>query len=278
MSKNVYQITRSISSFLVATGVTTPLATPLATLITLPILTVASCFFFPSHSQASDLIVSASASLKDAFIEIKNEFEKENPQHKLLYNFAAGGLLRIQIEQGAPVDVFASAAVSDLELLKKKSAIVENSIVRFASNKLVAIVPLSQKENCKTLDDLKKSTVKRIAVGNPNTVPAGKYTEESLAHFAILTALKPKFVFGENVRQVLDYTERNEVDAAFVFATDAMQSKTVKTAFVLDSRSHSPIIYSAGIVARTKKNELAKTFVSFLTHRGKYILTKYGFE
>jgi molybdate transport system substrate-binding protein len=125
---------------------------------------------------------------------------------------------------------------------------------------------------------LQKKEIKRIALGNTDTVPAGRYAKETLGTAKLFEALRPKMIFTENVRQVLDYVERGEVEAGFVFATDAMTAKKSKLAFVVDEKMHRPIIYGITVIKESKQPDLAKAFLAYVKSKGKTVLAKHGFQ
>jgi molybdate transport system substrate-binding protein len=226
---------------------------------------------------ARELTVSAAASLTNAFPEIGQLFEKQHPGTKIIFNFAATGPLLQQIAQGAPVDVFASADQKSMNQAQEKGLIVPASRKDFVSNTLVLIVPQDSKLALSGLKDLTSPAVKRVALGNPATVPVGRYTREALTKAGLWEALQPKLIMGESVRQVLDYVSRAEVDAGFVFATDAAIAKG-KVTTVTQVQGHQPIVYPVALVAAGQKKALAQEFLNFLfAPESVAILAKYGF-
>ncbi|MGA2515321.1 MAG: molybdate ABC transporter substrate-binding protein [Thermodesulfobacteriota bacterium] len=228
---------------------------------------------------AKEITVSAAISLKDAFVEIGKIFKERHPGVKLVFNFAASGDLARQIEAGAPVDLFASAAQNDMDDIDRKGLLVANSRANFASNKMVLVKPARSRIPVNSFQDLQKNEIKRVVIGNPKTVPAGRYAEGILRYFSLWDVVKEKLVFAEHVRQVLDYVDRNEVDAAILYSTDAfLRDKQVKTVAVAPDGSHQPIIYSIATVKGTKNENLAKSFISLiLSEEGKKVLQKFGF-
>jgi molybdate transport system substrate-binding protein len=226
---------------------------------------------------AQELIVSAAASLTNALKEVAGQFEKTHPGTKIVCNFAASGPLLQQIAQGAPVDVFASADQKTMNQAQEKGLIVPASRKNFVSNTLVLIAPENPGLPLAGLGDLASPDVKRVALGNPATVPVGRYTQEALTKAGLWETLKPKFIYGESVRQVLDYVSRGEVDAGFVFATDAAIGKgQVKT--VVEVQGHQPIIYPLALVAASQKKDLAQDFLDFvLSPAAQVFFKKYGF-
>jgi len=224
------------------------------------------------NAQSQEITVSAAISLKNAFEEIGKLYESENAGTKVAFNFGASGDLAKQIEGGAPVDVFASAA--------QKGLILPGSRRDFAKNSVVLIQPASSKLEIKKFEDLMKPEIKKVSIGNPLTVPAGRYAQEVLTHFKLWDGIKDRLVFAENVRQVLDYAARNEADAGIVYMTDAkLREKEVRVAAIAPQESHKPVIYPLGIVKDSKNEASAKAFTALvLSEEGRKILQKYGFE
>jgi len=147
----------------------------------------------------------------------------------------------------------------------------------FVSNTLVLIAPEKSDFPLAALKGLDAPEIKRVALGNPETVPVGRYTQEALTKAGLWESLKPKFIYGESVRQVLDYVSRGEVDAGFVFATDAAIAKG-KVKIVAAAQGHQPIIYPAALVAASPKKALAQSFLDFmLSPAAREIFNKYGF-
>jgi molybdate transport system substrate-binding protein len=241
-------------------------------------LTIATLLFFflATSAQAADLVVSAAASLTNAFGEMKAPFEKAHPGTNVVFNFAASGPLLKQIEQGAPVDVFASADQETMD--KAASFIVPSSRVNFVGNVLVLIVPAQDGLALNSPADLRKDNVSRIAIGNPESVPVGRYTKAALTAAGLYEALEPKLVLAESVTQALDYVARGEVQAGFVYATDAASRQgKVKTA--AEVTGHKPIIYPVALLEASGNKELGQAFINYVNGaEGQAILAKYGFK
>lgn len=245
------------------------------------------CFLFilfglrPSMAQPlKEITVSAAISLKNAFERIGKVFEEKHPGTRVRFNFAASGDLARQIGAGAPVDAFASAAQQDMDDIDKKGLIIAGSRTNFAANSMALVKPALTEIRIESFEDLKKAEVKKMVIGNPKTVPAGRYAEEVLRYLGLWDGVKDKLVFAEHVRQALDYVARNEVDAAMVYSTDAMvRSKEVKIVIKAPDRSHQPVVYPIGVVQGAKNESLAKDFISLvLSANGQMILKQYGFE
>ncbi len=228
-------------------------------------------------AQAEDLIVSAAASLTNAFDVVKKSFEAAHPGVTVVTNYGASGALLKQMESGAPVDVFASADQKTMDQAVDKKLVQPATRRDFVRNGLVLVVPADSRLGLKTERDLALPSVARIALGNPETVPAGRYTQESLAAAGLWDALKPKYIMGSNVRQVLDYVTRGEVDAAFVFSTDAQQAGA-KVRVVQEMATTTPALYPVACTTSGTK-PAARAFVDFLSSaEGQRILGAFGFR
>lgn len=231
-----------------------------------------------TNVHAEELMVSAAASLNNAYQEIASNFEKTHPSDKILFNFAASGVLLQQITQGAPVDVFASADEETMDQAFAKNLIFPKSRVDFAYNDLVLITPFDSNLKINELSDLNSIKIKKIAIGNPITVPAGRYTQQALENAGLWQNLQEKFITTQNVRQALDYVNRNEVDAGFVYGSDAaLMPNKIKT--LLKLKLDKPVSYPIAIIRTTKHKLLADSFIHFVTSaQGQQILKKYGFQ
>lgn len=235
--------------------------------------------FLAASAFAADLTVSAAISLKNAFEEIGKLYSQESKTEKIVFNFGASGDLKKQIEGGAPVDVFAPAAQKDMNDLAEKNLVVKDSRRNFASNSVVLIKPSTGKIPFTSFNDLTRPDVRKIAIGNPDSVPAGRYAKEVLERYALWTKIQEKTVLAENARQVLDYVARNEVDAGILYETDAMTVPgKVSIVIKAPADSHAPVIYPAAVVSGSANKESAKRFIELLSsEKGMEILNKYGF-
>src|SRR5436190_808115 len=196
------------------------------------VLALALLLGVAAPASAEELTLSVAISMKDAIEELGRGFTQARPRVVLRHNLGASGELSKQIEAGAPVDLFISAAARQMDELETKGLLVPGSRRVFARNVLVAVKPADSRLDLARPSDLLDPRVKRIVIGNPKTVPVGQYTEESLRALGLWDRVQGKLVFAENVRQALDYVARGEVDAAFVYATDAaVRPGRVKEAF-----------------------------------------------
>ena len=233
---------------------------------------------YPSGASSAEVTVSAAISLKNAFEEIGKLYEAKYAKNKVLFNFGASGDLVRQIAGGAPVDVFASAAQKDMDDISSKGMVLPGTRADFAKNSVVLVAPKNGK--IKSFEDLATEGIKRIAAGNPKTVPAGRYAAEVFDYYKLTPAIKDKLIYAENVRQVLDYVARGEVDAGVVYATDAaVRSTEVSVAADAPESSHKPVVYPIAVVKGTKNEVAAKAFIdAVLSKEGIAILKKYGFR
>ena len=225
----------------------------------------------------SNITVSAAASLTDAMEDIKVVYQQQQPETNIIYNFASSGSLQQQIEQGAPVDVFVSAASKQMNELEAKQLLKQDTRKNLLENRLVLIVSTNI-ENISKFEDLKSDRINKIAIGEPGSVPAGKYAREVFDNLKIADRLESKTIFAKNVRQVLTYVETENVDAGIVYATDAKKSTRVEIAAVAPKASHSPIVYPVAVVEDTRNSEASEDFVEFLSSNsaGK-VFEKHGF-
>jgi len=231
-------------------------------------------------AEAQEVTLSVAISMKDAVEELGRGFMAARPGVTLRYNFGSSGELQKQIEAGAPVDLFVSAAQRQMDELEKKGLIASDTRRIFARNVLTVVKPTDSRVDIAKAADLLESTVGMIAIGNPKSVPAGQYAEESLRALGLWDRLQPKLVFAENVRQVLDYVARGEVDAGFVYTTDAAtRMQGVKEAFRPPDDTYRPVIYPGAVVAASKQPALGRAFLDLLeSPQGRTVLGRFGFQ
>jgi len=257
------------------------------TVICLALMLVGSipsgAFAAASMTAASpmELVISAAASLQDSLLAIQPVYEKEHPAIKLSFNFGASGTLQKQIEQGAPADVFISAGAKQMKTLVTEGLINSSDQSNLVSNDLVLVVPNDSKIkfDVNSCTELLKAAFKNVAIGIPETVPAGLYAQETLKYLNIYDKLTPKLVQGKDVRQVLTYVETGNADAGFVYRTDAMTSKKVKVVLTIAQRAFEPIIYPEGVVKETKHVTEATDFYKYLQgSEAQAVFLKNGFK
>jgi molybdate transport system substrate-binding protein len=231
----------------------------------------------PLAAGAADLTVSAAASLTNAFKELGPAFEAQNPGTTVVFNFAASDALLAQIAKGAPADVFASADQEAMDRAEAQKLLAAGSRRNFASNSLVMIVPADSALGLKAPADLQRAEVKRVAIGNPASVPVGRYAKGSLEAAKLWAAIEPKAVMAQNVRQALDYVARGEVEAGFVYSTDAAIMKG-KVKAVATIPTESAITYPIAAVSTGPNADAARKWLAFVvTPAAQTVLARYGF-
>ena len=228
-------------------------------------------------ADAAELTVSAAASLTNAFRGLAPLFEAANPGTRLQFNFAASGPLLQQIVKGAPVDVFASADQETMDQAQSQGFVQAAQRRNFVANSLVVIVPASSTRVPAGLKDLAQPAFERVAIGLPASVPVGRYTQAVLQAAGLWISIEPKMIGTQSVRQALDYVARGEVDAGFVYSTDAaLMTDKVKVAFTVPTVK--PILYPAAPIVASPNGAMAQRFVEFLTAPpAQAVLAKYGF-
>ena len=224
------------------------------------------------------LTVSAAASLTDVMEEIKGFYE-EKTVHTLVMNYGSSGALQQQIEQGAPADVFISAAQRQMDVLQEEGLILAESRVDLLENKVVLIIPVAgDNKEITDFNSLTTDSLKLLAIGEPESVPAGRYAKEVLSSLGIWKKLEEKCVLGKDVRQVLTYVETGNVDAGIVYMTDALTSEKVKIAATAPAGSHTPVTYPAAIVRGTSVLQVAEDFMAYLqSNEVAEIFERHGF-
>src|SRR5271170_3812933 len=258
-------------------------------------LVVASLLFFlvagtagslalgTAAEQADAITVSAAISLKDALDELGPIFQVQ--QHRknggsgtaVTFNYGGSGTLARQIEQGAPVDVFFSAAEKQMDDLAAQGLIVADTRRDLVGNALVLIAP-AQSTALHSFQDLSNAAVKTIALGEPATVPAGMYARQTLEHLGLFAAVEKKIVYAKDVRAVLTYVETGNADAGLVYQTDANTSQEARVIAVAPADSHDPILYPAAVLRDAKDKAAARAFVVFLQGSdARAVFQKYGF-
>lgn len=230
-------------------------------------------------APGQELLIFAAVSLTDAFQELADQFEEEHQGVEVILNLASSGNLQIQIEQGAPADLFASAATQQMDLLLEEGLMIDDSVHIFARNRLVAVGLLEHPWQMKQPTDLLQGEIRQIGIGNPKTVPAGQYTAYALRKLQLWEPLQDKLVYGNHVRQVLQYVAQGEVDLGFVYQTDLYQQPKVEKLYTVSELAHPPIQYPIGIVQGSDQQKLADAFIRLvLSETGQGILAQYGFE
>ncbi|WP_222427790.1 molybdate ABC transporter substrate-binding protein [Sporomusa sp. KB1] len=223
------------------------------------------------------LKVYAAASVKDALLKVKRAYIANNPERRLLLRFGGSGELKQQIEDGALADVFISAAHSQMNQLQEKKMLLDETRIELLQNRIVLIASKNSDISC-NFQTLTEDQVKKIAVGNPESVPAGKYAQELLMSLGIFEIVKAKLIIAKDVRQVLAFVETENIDVGIVYQTDAQISKAVKILDRAPLESCSPVVYPVAVMKDSNNIEASKEFIKFLTeYQAREIFKKYGF-
>ena len=230
-------------------------------------------FLVTTPALAEDVNLSVAASLKEVINELSDGYAKTHPGVKFVKNYGASGQLAKQIENGAPADIFISANLEWMDYLKNKHLADNASIGTFTHNTLVfAGAP----GKAASMHDLLK--LDRIAIGSPKSVPAGEYAMEAFKKAGLDKQLEKKLVMAKDVRECLMYSERGEVDGAFVYRTDALQAKLAKILFTVPQELYQRVVYPLSLTVSGAKSKDALSFFSYLHgSEAKAVLAKYGF-
>jgi len=233
---------------------------------------LASCARAPAR-----LTVSVAASLQGPMAELGPVFEAAHAKIKLAFNYGGSGTLEQQIENGAPADVFISAAPAPMDKLAAAGLIDPATRCDLLRNAIVLIAPKDGARPA-SFEDLADAQVKLIGLGDPASVPAGQYGRQVLEHFHLLDAVRTKLVLAKDVEQVLSYVESGNTDAGIVYATDARRSQKVRVAQTAPEDSHQPVIYPAAAVKASPSPAEARAFLEFLAGaQAGGVFVRYGF-
>lgn len=221
--------------------------------------------------------ISAAASLQEAMAELETKFKEIEPNVKLEVNLGASGALQQQIEEGAPCDVFISAGEKQMTALSDKDLLLADTNKTLLTNDLVLVVAKGTK--VKDLDALSTDDISKIAIGDPESVPAGKYAKEVLDNTKIYDKVKDKLVLAKDVKEVLAWVQQGNAEVGFVYLSDVQGDDGVEVAYTTEADSHSPINYPIAVLKSSEKQDKAKAFEEFLLSAdGQTILEKYGFK
>lgn len=236
----------------------------------------------PSPSTASaapaELTILAAASLTDALNEIIANYASAAPNVTVTVSYGSSGALQTQIENGAPADLFFSAATKQMDALNDGGLMMSDSIVKLLKNEIVLVVPADTKLSISKFEDAATDAVSKIALGDVASVPAGQYAQETFTSLNLWDKVSAKAVFGSDVRQVLSWVSAGEADCGVVYSTDAASDSSVKVAAAAPADTHKAITYPVGIVKASTQQTAAADFISYLqSDAGMQVFTKYGF-
>jgi len=225
----------------------------------------------------AEINVFAAASLTDVMKEIARVYEAQGGD-KLVFNFAGSNALARQIKEGAPADVFCSADEAQMSGLEKAGLIADGSRGSVVSNTLVVVAPKDSAITSLTPQNLARPQIKRLALADTKTVPAGVYSKEYLKKLGLWKEVEPKVIPTENVRAALAAVESGNVDAGIVYKTDAAISKAVKVVFEVPAREGPDISYPIAVVRESRNPEAAKKFVDYLkSEEALTVFRRHGF-
>lgn len=228
------------------------------------------------HAPRTTLTLSVAASLQESITEVEAIYQHQHPDIDFRNNFGSSGTLAREIEQGAPADALLSAGAKQVDELQAKGLLIPGTRQDVLRNQLVLIAP--QGSSIHGFDDLAGSAVRLVALGDPASVPAGQYGEQTLQSLHLYDKLKAKIVLGKDVRQVLTYVETGNADAGLVYATDAQVSRRVQVVAVAADASHAPIVYPLAMVKGSQNQAATQQFLRFLTSpEAQQVFRKHGF-
>lgn len=229
-----------------------------------------------SVNEETELTILAAASLTDVCEDLKSAYEAETENVTLTFSFGGSGALQAQIEEGAPADMFISAAQTQMDALLEQGLMVSSSVTDLLENKVVLIVPQGNPAGIESFEDVLKADI--IGIGEVSSVPVGQYSEEIFTDLGIWDQVRAKANFGSDVRTVLSWVEAGEVDCGVVYATDAYTGEGIEIICEAPADTHQPVIYPAGIVAASQEQDAAASFLEFLqSDEAAEIFEKYGF-
>lgn len=232
-----------------------------------------------ARRQPVQIVVAAAASMSTALETARGEFEQLHPHVQIEFNFASTGALQRQIEAGAPMDLFIAAAPASMDHLVERGLARRADVVTLASNQIVLVRPRFAESRIEDWTDLTEAVVQRVAIGNPDHVPAGQYGRSVLQSLGLWEELQARIILAENVRQVVNYVARGEVDAGIVYTSDVAASDRILAVAEAPADSHPPVIYPIVILPKSRQTEAAHLFAGYLlSPPGQDILARFGFR
>ncbi len=227
------------------------------------------------EEKKETLLIGAAASLKTVMEQIETKYE-EKEGVSLYFTYASSGTLEQQIRQGAPIDVLLSASNKQIQALSEDQYLMEETVADLLENKLALIVPSDSALGLTGFDDVIRA--KKIALGDPGSVPAGSYAREIFAYYGVLEEVERAAIYGKDVTEVLTWVSSGNVDAGVVYTSDALMTDKVSVVAIAPEESHSRVVYPAGVVRGTKQETAAKDFLVYLSgDEARDIFEEYGF-
>lgn len=245
-------------------------------------LSCAAILAFSSRSSAreqDEVVVSVASSLGDVMQELAGGFQLQHPSCRILLNVAATGALQVQIEQGAPVHVFAGAAASHLDQLSRKGLLASGGSRQLCLNSMVLVVRPELKHRLPAdWSALTSSLIGKLGIGDPAYVPAGRYAVTLLQEHGLQEATKAKCIFASNVREALAWVECGAVDAALVYLTDALRLAQAPIVAETSTIGGKPISYHIAMMRRAENDAAAKAFLDYVSgDDGRAVMRAHGF-
>ena len=237
------------------------------------------CAAAPATSRAADKValqVLAGAGLKDALNELKTIYGKKTPAVEIRFSFAASGILRKQVEEGVPADLFFTPGKKEMAELQRQGLIIPETRTDLLGNEIVLVTAQEKKAVIKSFGDLDKA--QSISIGLPETVPAGKYARETLTSLGLWNKVKKRILYAKDVRTVLAYVDSGNVDAGLVYRSDTAAMKSGTLVAVAPKGSHAPIHFSMAALKASKHRDATRKFMEFLkSPEAGVIFAKYRF-
>lgn len=245
----------------------------------LTVVLLMSCSKKQEKKSETEITILAAASLTEVTEKLAEEYKKIAPEIKLTFSYGSSGTLQTQIEEGAPADLFISAASKQMDALQEKGLLADDTRMNVLYNKLVLITPNGITLPTNNFEVVSEDDVKLVALGDPESVPAGQYAKESLEFLGIWEKIEGKCNFATDVKQVLTWIETKEADCGFVYQSDATNNDKVTIVCAAPEGSHKDIIYPAAILKNSTKQVETKDFLEFLsTQAAKDIFEEFGFS
>lgn len=229
-------------------------------------------------AEPAELTILAAASLTDSMNEVISNYASVAPNVKITVSYGSSGALQSQIENGAPADIFFSAANKQMDALNDGGLMMSDSIVKLLKNEIVLVVPADSALSISAFEDAATDAVFKVALGDVDSVPAGQYAQDTFTALNLWDKVSAKAVFGTDVRQVLSWVSASEADCGVVYSTDAASDDSVKVVASAPADTHKAIVYPVGIVKASTQQTAAADFIKYLqSAEGLAVFTKYGF-
>ena len=247
-------------------------------MIILSVLFLTSCAETAGESADSELSIAAAVSLTESLNELKGIYEQEH-DIKLNFQFGSSGTLARQIEQGSGADVFISSNVNWMDELENKKLIVSGTRQNIVGNQLVLVANEDTRLTYEDITKINPDEIGQLAIGNPESVPAGEYAKQALTALGLWNVLENQLVLAKDVRQVVTYVKSGNVDAGFMYESDVMVAEGLQVLVAVESELHDAIIYPGAVIAETEHLEASEDFIRFLlTEEAQEVFQSYGFK